>query len=109
MFLILDVTDFKIFYTSKLFAPRSHTRIARVVETERHLFLGKEIITLSPAVHIKLDTTMHAKSHHFSLSSLLLFHLLIYCKAPTPLAQWLVNPIRLCLPPLLLPMLSLRR
>jgi hypothetical protein len=49
-----------------------------VVEIERHIYLGKHIVTLSSAGHIKLDTTMHAKSHHFSLlpSSLLLF---IHC------------------------------
>jgi hypothetical protein len=42
-----------------------------VVETEMNLFLGKYIITLHhavmPAVHIKLDTVVHAKSHQFSL------------------------------------------
>jgi hypothetical protein len=39
-----------------------------VVETENHLFLGKRIIILSPAAHIKLSTAEHVKSHHFSLS-----------------------------------------
>jgi hypothetical protein len=38
-----------------------------MVEIEEHFFLGKRIITLSPAVHIKLNATVHAKSHHFSL------------------------------------------
>jgi hypothetical protein len=56
-----------------------------VVETEMHLFLGKEIITLLPTMHIKLNTTMHTRSHHFSLlpSSLLLSHSLL--AAPPPL------------------------
>jgi hypothetical protein len=44
-----------------------------------HLFfLEKRIITLSPPAHIKLDTTVHTKSHHFSLSSSRLY-LFIYC------------------------------
>jgi hypothetical protein len=38
-----------------------------VVETERHLFLGKRIITLSSAAHIKLGATVLVESHHFSL------------------------------------------
>jgi hypothetical protein len=38
-----------------------------VVEKEMHLFLEKWIVTLSPDAHIKLDTTMNAKSHCFSL------------------------------------------
>jgi hypothetical protein len=40
-----------------------------VVETERQLFIGKQIITLSPMVHIKLRATEHIKSHRFSLST----------------------------------------
>jgi hypothetical protein len=39
-----------------------------VVKTEMHLFLGKRIITLLPATHIKLSITEHVKSHHFLLS-----------------------------------------
>jgi hypothetical protein len=38
-----------------------------MVKIERHLFLWKRIITLSPAAHIKLNATVHAKSHCFSL------------------------------------------
>jgi hypothetical protein len=59
-----------------------------VVETERHLFLGKRIVTLSPAAHIKLNATVHTKSHHFSLlpsSPLLSYSLLA---APPP---WLLR------------------
>jgi hypothetical protein len=33
-----------------------------VVEIERHLFPGKQIITLSPAAHIKRNTTIHTKT-----------------------------------------------
>jgi hypothetical protein len=40
-----------------------------VVEIERHLFLGKRIITLSPAAHIKLGIAKHVSSHHFLLLS----------------------------------------
>jgi hypothetical protein len=39
----------------------------RVVETERHLFLGKRIITLSPTAHIKLGATVLVESHYFLL------------------------------------------
>jgi hypothetical protein len=39
-----------------------------VVETERHLFLGKRIITLLSTVHIKLGAIVLVESHHFSLS-----------------------------------------
>jgi hypothetical protein len=39
-----------------------------VVETDRLLFLGKRIITLSLAAHIKLSAVEHANSHHFMLS-----------------------------------------
>jgi hypothetical protein len=39
-----------------------------MVETKIHLFLGEQIITLSHAAHIKLNTTEHIKSHRFSLS-----------------------------------------
>jgi hypothetical protein len=39
-----------------------------VVETERHLFLGKRIVILSPAMHIKLSIAEHIKSLCFSLS-----------------------------------------
>jgi hypothetical protein len=41
----------------------------RVVKIESHLFLGKRIITLSPAAHIKLGVTVLVESHHFSLLS----------------------------------------
>jgi hypothetical protein len=34
-----------------------------MVEIEKHLFLGKRIVPLLPAAHIKLNATVHAKSH----------------------------------------------
>jgi hypothetical protein len=40
-----------------------------MVETEMHLFLGKQIVTLSSAANIKLSATEHIESHHFSLSA----------------------------------------
>jgi hypothetical protein len=40
-----------------------------VVEIERHPFLEKLIITLSPTTHIKLDVDLHARSHHFSFTA----------------------------------------
>jgi hypothetical protein len=88
-------------HTSKYFklltfsASRSCVRITRVVETERHLFLGKRIITLSPAAHIKLSTAEHVKSHRFSFlpSNLLLSHLLLTAPLPLP-SQWLVKLTR---------------
>jgi hypothetical protein len=55
-----------------------------MVEIERHIFLEKQIIILSPATHIKLSTTEHVKSHHFSIwpSNLLLLPLTSCCIAP---------------------------
>jgi hypothetical protein len=52
-----------------------------VIETKRHIFLRKRIITLSHVVHIKMDATVHAMSHCFSLlpSSLLLIHCSLHC------------------------------
>jgi hypothetical protein len=44
----------KSFKLPNFSAPRFRVWIARVVEIERHLFLGKQIITLSHAAHIKL-------------------------------------------------------
>jgi hypothetical protein len=38
-----------------------------MVKTKGHLFLGKQIITLSPTAHIKLNAIVHIKSHCFSL------------------------------------------
>jgi hypothetical protein len=66
------------FKLPKFPAHQSHGRIERVVETEMHLFLRKRIIRLLPATDIKLDVTVHGKSHRFSLlpSSLLFF---IHC------------------------------
>jgi hypothetical protein len=55
-----------------------------MVETERHLFLGKWIVTLPPVAPIKLSATEHIESHCFSplaFQSLLLFT--PYCTAPT--------------------------
>jgi hypothetical protein len=45
-----------------------------VVETERHLFLGKQLVTLPPATHIKLNAARYVTSHCFSL---LPFHLFL--------------------------------
>jgi hypothetical protein len=58
----------------------------QVVETERHLFLGKQIVTLSPDAHIKLSTAMHAKFHHFTPlpSHLLLLPFSARYTTPTP-------------------------
>jgi hypothetical protein len=67
----------KYFKLLTFLASQSCGRIARAVEIERNLFLGKCIITMSPATYIKLDTTLHAKSHHFSLM-LLRFPTLIH-------------------------------
>jgi hypothetical protein len=65
--------------------PQYRGQVALVVKTERHLFLGKRIITLSHAVHIRLSAAEHTRSHHFSLlpNNLLLSHLLL--AAPHPL------------------------
>jgi hypothetical protein len=54
---------------------QSRDRVTRVVETERHLFPKKQIVTLSPNAHIRLDAALHTKSHCFSLlpSNFLLF------------------------------------
>jgi hypothetical protein len=41
----------------------------RVVQTETHLFPWKQIVTLSPAVHIKLNAVEHVDSHRFSFSA----------------------------------------
>jgi hypothetical protein len=58
--------------------------IAWVVETERYIFLGKRIIILSSAAHIKLSAAEHIMSHRFSLSpsNLLLLLFTAYCVAP---------------------------
>jgi hypothetical protein len=70
--------DFKIFQTFKLFASQFRSRNVRVVETERYLFLGKQIVILSPVAHIKLNATVHVKSHRFSLLSSRLFFFIYY-------------------------------
>jgi hypothetical protein len=49
---------------------RFHVQIARAVETEKHLFLGKQIITLLSVVHIKL--TPLSTSHPIASCSYLL-------------------------------------
>jgi hypothetical protein len=49
-----------------------------VVETEMHIFLGKQIITLSHAAHIKLNATVHIRSHHFSLLPSTFYFLIHY-------------------------------
>jgi hypothetical protein len=68
----------KSFKLPNFSAPQSRGRITRVVETDRYLFLGKRIITLFPVIHIKLDATVHAKSHRLSLLSSI-FPLFIHC------------------------------
>jgi hypothetical protein len=59
--------------------------IELVVEIGRHLFLGKRLVILLPATHIKLSTAEHIKSHHFLLSpfNLLLLSFTVCCAAPT--------------------------
>jgi hypothetical protein len=57
----------KSFELPNFLASRSHVRIVQVVETEKHIFLGKWIVTLSHAAHIKLGATVLVESHHFSL------------------------------------------
>jgi hypothetical protein len=67
-------------------------RIARAVETESYIFLGKRIVAPSPATHIKLVSITLIALRHFSL---LPSHL------PLPssfTAQWLTP---LFMPPLL--------
>jgi hypothetical protein len=59
-------------------APQSRDRITHVVEIESYRFLRKHIVTLSPITHIKLDTVVHANSHHFPLLSSI-FLLFIHC------------------------------
>jgi hypothetical protein len=48
-------------------APQSCSQITRVDEIERNLFIKKCIVTLSPTTHVKLDATVHTKSHRFSI------------------------------------------
>jgi hypothetical protein len=71
---------------------RIRVRIARVVETEGYLFLGKQIIAPSLATRIKMDATVLIVSHHFSL---LPFHLPL----PSPFTVSWLTP--LFMPPLL--------
>jgi hypothetical protein len=67
----------------KLRTPQLREWIARVVEMEGYLFLGKRIIAASPATRIKMGTTVLIASHRFSL---LPFHLPL----PSPfIASWL--------------------
>jgi hypothetical protein len=88
-FLLEAVTDFKFFEPP---TPRIHVRIARVVEIEGYLFLGKRIVAPSPATRIKMGATVLIVSHRFSL---LPFHLSL----PSPFtAPWLTL---LFIPPLL--------
>jgi hypothetical protein len=53
-FLLEDIVNFKIVWTSNSPTPRIRIRIALAVETKGYLFLGKWIIAPSPATHIKL-------------------------------------------------------
>jgi hypothetical protein len=84
----------KSFKLSNFLAPQSRGRITGVVETERHIFIRKRIVTLSFDVHKKLDVAAHANSHRFPLllSSPLLSHSLFCCTTPTSLVKW---PMRL--------------
>jgi hypothetical protein len=66
-FLLEDASDFKIFLNFSSPTLRIRVRIVRVVETESYLFLGKRIITPSPATSIKLGTTVLIASRCFSL------------------------------------------
>jgi hypothetical protein len=65
----------------------------QVVETERHLFLGKRIVTLPLAAHIKLvplSTSHPIISHSCLLNFLHTFNLLRLLAAPLQLyAPWL--------------------
>jgi hypothetical protein len=86
-------------------APQSRGRITWVVETERHIFLRKCVVTLSPAAHIKLVSIVHVKSHHFSLllSKTVCFSFTSHCNAPPSTPPWPMNLIRfLMLPAMLL-------
>jgi hypothetical protein len=76
----------KYFKLPTFLLPQSRDWIMQVVETERHLFLGKQIVTLSPDAHIKLSATMHAKFHHFTPlpSHLLLLPFSARYTTPTP-------------------------
>jgi hypothetical protein len=49
----------KYFKLPNFLALRSRVRIVWVVEKQRHLFVGMEIITLSLAVRIKLSVVEH--------------------------------------------------
>jgi hypothetical protein len=49
-----------------------------MVETERHIFLGKQLVTVPPATHIKLNAARHVPSHCFLLLPFHLFLLLCY-------------------------------
>jgi hypothetical protein len=99
---LLDLGSFsRTLRTSKCFelpnflTPQIRVRIAQAVDTEGHLFIGKQIATLSPATHIKLDATVLISFRCFSL---LPSHLLL----PSPFtAPWL-TPLSMT-PLLLLP------
>jgi hypothetical protein len=57
----------KYFELPNFLTPQIRVRIARTVESEDNLFLGKRIIVVSPATHIKLGATVRIASYHFSL------------------------------------------
>jgi hypothetical protein len=97
-FLLEDVTDFKIFWTSNSLTSHIRVRIVRVVETESYPFLGKWIILLLPATHIKLVTIALIAFHRFSL-------LPSHLPLPSPFtAQWLTPLFMLPLVCRLVPM-----
>jgi hypothetical protein len=75
----------KSFKLSNFSAPQSRIPIMQVIDIERYLFLGKQIIILLPAVHIKLGFTEHVSSHHWSFlpSHLLLLLSTTRCAAST--------------------------
>jgi hypothetical protein len=87
--------DFKIFQIFNFSASRFRVWIARVVEIEIHLFIGKQIVILSPAAYINLSTIEHIKSHRFTLLTPIFycFHLLLAAPLPLP-TPWLVRLTR---------------
>jgi hypothetical protein len=93
----------KSFKIPNFLAPRSRVWIARVVEIERHFFLGKLVVTLSPVVHIKLSTAECVQFHHFRSLIFYYFTFTTLCTAPTSLSPWLVKLIRILPSPPSLP------
>jgi hypothetical protein len=75
-------------------APRLHVRIARIVETENPFFLGKRIITLSPAIPIKpvlLSTSRPIASRSCLLIFLATFNLFQLLTAALPIPRFMAE------------------